>query len=1045
MKSVGPLILLATFLQACSFFGQNVSTENGPHASFTVDQVSSTEIILDAGDSTSFLDAVDNFPSGYLEYQWSFGDLDGDFITQKIEFAPSGVLSNGDQALILVNGGSLQITEDQDVPHIQYNAPLGGIDTITIPACLQVRDANNNLNVTPAEGLICQDITMVSASIHPSSEFSIGGSISGLTGTVVLQNNGGDSLILMANGAFTFSDLVLNGNGYNVTVLTQPTGQTCTVSDGVGTAIENVGDVNISCVTSTHTIGGLILGLNGTVVLQNNGGDNLVLTADGNYTFATTLSYGDAYAVTVLTQPATQTCVVSGDSGFANADVTDVNISCVTNTFDVGGNVSGLTGTLILENNGGNDETITINGSYTFDTSINDGDTYAVTIEVQPAGQTCSVFNDSGTVSGADITNVDIVCLDNEYSIGGTVAGLTGTVVLQNNAGDDETILADGVYTFDTEVPESGAYLVTVLTQPAGQFCTVSNGVGTAITDVTNVNITCQNSYTLGGTFTGIPSGSDAALIDNESGQTILINGNVSSTGLFTFAASYLETENFDLSVQSKTSTLACTLVNQTGTFSATNVSNVELNCATALCSPVESKYKKHCSPTASDAAGGANMVAVSSDFVVVATNLDDANSDTAPSNNALADSGAVFVYQRDDLSGNWIAVDFLKASNLQTTDWFGYSVALDGVNKRIIVGARQEDSNSAAAPANNALSAAGASYIFERDSTGNWVQVAYLKHPSPTATDNCGTSVAIDGDYAVMGCPDEDSNTDTNPANNGASASGCAVVYQRSGVGVWSQFDFLKASNLGNTDQFGADVAISGDYIMIGSPAEDSNTDVLPGNNVTANSGAAYIFRYDGVSNWAQEDFLKASNLEASDNFGASVDVTEEGYAIVGARNEDSVSQATPADNTASASGAAYIYERDGLGNWAQTNYLKHTSPTASDLFGIEVSISGNYAIVGAQSEDSDGPYATNESSSASGAAFVFERSVGIWGLDQFLKAFNQDVSDLFGTSVNISEDQLIIGATGEDSSGTSPFNETVSASGAGYVYELDGGWLGD
>lgn len=233
----------------------------------------------------------------------------------------------------------------------------------------------------------------------------------------------------------------------------------------------------------------------------------------------------------------------------------------------------------------------------------------------------------------------------------------------------------------------------------------------------------------------------------------------------------------------------------------------------------------------------------------------------------------------------------------------------------------------------------------------------------------------------------------------------------------------------------------------MVGSPGEDSNTDVLPGNNSSSNSGAAYIYHYDGVSNWAQQDFLKASNLGASDNFGLSVDVTEEGYAIVGARNEDSNSQASPANNSASASGAAYIFEWDGVSNWAQQAYLKHPSPTANDLFGIGVGISGNYAVVGAQSEDSDGPYAINELSSGSGAAFVYVRSGGgVWSQDQYLKAFNQTAGDAFGTGVSIHEGQIAIGAINEDSIGTSPFNESASNSGAGYIFEYDsGGWVGN
>jgi hypothetical protein len=1123
------IVVLSFFFQACGFFGQNVSNSSStePLASFSIDQVSTKKIILDASASTSFLDATDGLPAGYLEYRWTFQDLDGDDLSPKIGFDPKGDLAT--QTLFLVNGGTLKIKNKQESPSVQYYAPLGGTEKISIDACLQVRDANGTLNVSPKTGPICQTITLTSASSQDPQlqNPTVGGVITGLLGTVVLQNNNGDNLTLTTNGAFEFETPLTNGDDYDVTVLTQPAGQTCSIANGTGTAINNITDivivcsgvtytvggtvsgltgtvvlennngddetinangaftfdtpvasgatytvtigsqptgqtcvvgnasgtltsnvtnVSITCTTNTYTVSGTVSGLTGTVILQNNGGDNETITGNGAYMFNTPLNYGTGYNVTVLTQPAGQTCVVGNASGTLTSNVTNVSITCATNTHTVGGTVSGLSGTLVLQNNGGDNKILIANGAYVFTTAIDYGNAYNVTVLTQPTGQTCSVSNGSGTISG-NVTDADISCVTSTHTVGGVVSGLTGTLVLQNNGGDNESIVVNGAYTFNTSLNYGASYSVTVLTQPAGQTCTVLNSSGTITGNVTNLNVSCDETFSLGGTFTGIPNGSSVTLIDNESGQTLVVNGVPSSTGNFTLTTEYTLTDPFDITVQTQTSTLACSLINQTGSFVGADISNMELNCSTKLCSPVESKYLKHCSPTAADAFGSTGMVSVSANFAAVSTNLDDANSDTTPSNNGLADSGAVFVYQRDELTGFWYAVDFLKASNLETLDWFGYSVALDGVNKRLIVGARQEDSNSSAAPANNSLSAAGAAYIFERDTTGNWTQVAYLKHPSPDATDNCGTTVAIDGNFAVMGCPDEDSNSAANPANDGASASGCAIVYNRSGGGTWSQFDFLKASNQSNSDQFGIDVALSGDYIIVGAVGEDSNTDVLPGNASSSNSGAAYIFKYNGVNDWPQEDFLKASNLDASDTFGQNVDVTEEGYAIVGVRNEDSNSQATPANNGASAAGAAYIFERDGGGNWSQAAYLKHPSPTASDLFGIDVGISGNYAIVGAQSEDSDGPYAVNELSSASGSAHVFERSGGgVWSQNQFLKPFNQTAGDLFGTGVAIHEDQLIVGATSEDSLGSSPFNEGASASGAGYVYEFDGGgWLGD
>ena len=156
----------------------------------------------------------------------------------------------------------------------------------------------------------------------------IGGSVTGLLGTVVLQSNGVDNLSLSANGAFSFATPVAQGGAYAVTVLTQPAGQTCVVANASGTANATVTNVSIACTSVQHIIGGTVSGLLGALVIQNNGADNLSLSADGAFSFATPVAQGAPYAVTVLTQPASQVCVVANASGTANAAVTNVMIRC---------------------------------------------------------------------------------------------------------------------------------------------------------------------------------------------------------------------------------------------------------------------------------------------------------------------------------------------------------------------------------------------------------------------------------------------------------------------------------------------------------------------------------------------------------------------------------------------------------------------------------------------------------------------------------------------------------------------------------------------
>lgn len=168
----------------------------------------------------------------------------------------------------------------------------------------------------------------------PASQYTVGGSVTGLSGTgLVLQDNGGDNLAVSASGPFTFATKLNSGASYNVTVGTQPSGQTCTVASGTGTISANVTNVAVSCTNSSSsvTIGGTVQGLSGTtgLMLQDNGGDTLTVKQNGPFTFATGLATGAAYAVTVSTQPPGQNCTVTNGTGTAaSSNVTNVTVAC---------------------------------------------------------------------------------------------------------------------------------------------------------------------------------------------------------------------------------------------------------------------------------------------------------------------------------------------------------------------------------------------------------------------------------------------------------------------------------------------------------------------------------------------------------------------------------------------------------------------------------------------------------------------------------------------------------------------------------------------
>ncbi|HVS19312.1 MAG TPA: FG-GAP repeat protein [Planctomycetota bacterium] len=333
----------------------------------------------------------------------------------------------------------------------------------------------------------------------------------------------------------------------------------------------------------------------------------------------------------------------------------------------------------------------------------------------------------------------------------------------------------------------------------------------------------------------------------------------------------------------------------------------------------------------------------------------------------------------------------------------------------------------------------------------------AYLKASNTDAADQFGSSVAADGDTLVVGAPGEDSDAggvNGSEGSNAADGSGAVYVFVRSG-GTWVQEAYLKASNTGAGDQFGATVGLSGDTLVVGAPGEDSSATGVDGDQIddaAADAGAAYVFVRSGTA-WTQEAYLKASNTGADDRFGGSVAVSGDTI-LVAARWEDSAATGVDgngADDSAANSGAAYVFERGG-GVWAQQAYLKASNTAAGDEFGFQVALSADTAVVGAPEEDSsatgvDGN-GSDDGATASGAAYVFARSGIAWSQAAYLKALNTGASDWFGRSVAVWDGTVVVGAMREGSSATgvngNPFDDSAPLAGAAYVY-VDGGsgWL--
>jgi hypothetical protein len=213
---------------------------------------------------------------------------------------------------------------------------------------------------------------------------------------------------------------------------------------------------------------------------------------------------------------------------------------------------------------------------------------------------------------------------------------------------------------------------------------------------------------------------------------------------------------------------------------------------------------------------------------------------------------------------------------------------------------------------------------------------------------------------------------------------------------------------------------------------------DTLGNVSSTASSG----WMEDITPTFLQAAYVKAANVNTSDQFGISMDIDGD-VMVVGAHNEDSNQTSISNDGTASSNnttlsaGAAYVYRRSA-GGWVFEAYLKAPNAEANDIFGYSVAVSGDTIVVGAPQEDSSSLGSMIDNSAAdAGAVYVFRRVAGTWTFEQYLKASNLGAGDFFGYMVDIDKDTIVVGAPFEDSmNSATPFDNSISMSGAAYVF---------
>lgn len=406
-------------------------------------------------------------------------------------------------------------------------------------------------------------------------------------------------------------------------------------------------------------------------------------------------------------------------------------------------------------------------------------------------------------------------------------------------------------------------------------------------------------------------------------------------------------------------------------------------------------------------------------------------------SDESMTQAGCAYIFVRSGSS--WVQEAYLKASNPDPGDQFGFAVAIDG--DTAVVSTRFEDSAAQGIDgdqSDNSAPNAGAVYVFVRES-GAWSQQAYLKASNAEAQDRFGFAVALEGDTLVVGAIDESSGATTvdgDQLDNGTALAGAAYVFVREN-GAWSQQAYLKASNAGADDRFGASIGISDDTVLIGASSEGGNATGVNGDgsdNSMFRAGAAYVFVRSGTT-WSEQAYLKASNTELDDYFGHYVALSGD-TAVVGAEREDGGSPGVngdQSDNSAQNSGAAYVFVRNGT-QWSQEAYVKASNPGAFDQFGVSVSIAGDRLLVGSEYEDSSAPGVggdeADESAVDAGAAYYFTRRGTQWVQRAYLKSATPAAGDTFGFSLAVDGETALVSSFFEDGSAPNV--------GAAYAFDL-------
>ncbi len=778
---------------------------------------------------------------------------------------------------------------------------------------IDATSAGQSCNIMNPSGTATANVSNLQV-ICQSTSFSVGGALAGLAasrsvGILLTNTNTGMSQAstLGNNGNFTAGSLI-TGTNYAVTVQTQPVGQTCGVTNATGTVgSANINTVSLNCSDNDYTLGGSVSNNLGTVSLRNTvNGAVFSTSGQGAFSFAQTLLHGSSYNVVVDATSAGQSCNVMNASGTATANVSNLQVDCVVVLPPPPATPTGLAVAYSAK-------------QYVFSWTPTASATYYELAE-DPDG------------AGAQP----------EAAIGGSIITASYnhalTTLLHQRLNAQYRLRACNT----GGCSAYGAAITPDLTQAIGYFkasnTEASDNFGWSIALSADGNTLAVAAYQEDSNATGVggnqadnsAAGSGAVYVFIRSGSTwsqqaYLKASNTGAGDLFGFSVA-LSSDGNTLAVGARWERSNATGVGGNEADNSATNSGAAYVFIRSSGTWSQQAYIKASNTGGSDSFG--EKVALSSDgnTLAVVAIQEDSNATGVGGNqadNSAAAAGAVYVFTRS--GSTWSQQAYVKASNTEAGDRFGYSVALSADGNTMAVSATREDSNATGVggnQANNSVSNSGAVYVFTRSGV-TWSQQAYIKASNTgTADAEFGHSIALsaDGNTLAVGAPRESSNATGvggNQADNSATNAGAVYVFTRSS-GTWSQQTYIKASNTAALDVFGWRVALSadGNTLAVGAYGEGSNATGIGGNqanNSASTSGAVYILtRSSGL--WSQQAYIKASNTGSNDEFGGTgFALSADGSTLaVGAFQEDSNATGiggNQADNSAGGAGAVYIY----------------------------------------------------------------------------------------------------------------------------------------